>query len=143
MAITKDSNRQYPLIATVDVGFADLTETVAAEAIDLPVNAVVVGGRVVVTEVFNSTTSDVVIVGDGGDTNRYTATAIDLTALGSYALDGGGDVLTVITTGGYKYTAPDTLDVIWTAGTASTATTGAFTLEVLYYVDGKGQENQG
>lgn len=142
MAITKDSARQWPLVAHVDVTYDDLTSGSAAEAIDLPANAILIDGWVDVTTVFNSATSDVLDVGDGADVDRYTATQLDLTALGTYHLDGMGDVLTVFTAGGFKYTAADTIDVIWT-GVGTAPTTGAFTLYVMYYIDGRDNENQG
>ena len=143
MAITKDSARQYPLVAKVDVTYSDLTglQATATAAIDVPANAVVTGGWVDVTTVFNSTTSDVLIVGDGDDPNRYVATC-NLQALGVYHFM-IGDVLTVNTAVGHEYTLADTIDVTHTAGTADTATTGAFTLYVQYYIDGRANEVQG
>lgn len=146
MAITKDSGRQTPLVAVLDVGYADLTglDATAVEAIDLPSGAVVTNGWVSVTEVFNSTTSDVLDVGDDADVDRYTTTApLDLTALGTYHFDNMGDIVTVKTGGGYRYTVSNTIDVIHTGGTADTATTGAFTLYVEYYIEDRANEVQG
>lgn len=150
MAITKDSSRQYPLVARLVVGYADgkgvFDDGTQTEAIDLPAGAIVLGGYVRVNTVFNSTSSDALIVGDGVDPNRYIATC-SLQALGHYHFI-MGDVLTANTTSatvgpGYKYAASDTIDITWTAGTANTATTGEFEIVVFYMVDSRQQENQG
>ena len=150
MAITKDSGRQYPVVARLVVGYADgkgvFDDGTQTEAIDVPAGAIVIGGYVRVNTVFNSTSSDALIVGDGVDPNRYIATC-DLQSLGHYHFI-MGDVLTANTTSatvgpGYKYPASDTIDITWTAGTANTATTGEFELVVSYLIDGKAHENQG
>jgi len=149
MAITKDIGRQCALTARLVVGFADgknvFDDGTATAAIDLPVGAIVIGGYVRVNTVFNSTTSDALLVGDAVDPNRYIASC-DLQSLGHYHFI-MGDVLTANTTSatvgpGYKYTASDTIDVKWTAGTANTATTGEFEIVVTYIVDGRSNENQ-
>lgn len=134
MPITKDCGRQTVLSAEVDFTFADITDDAAANpAIDIPAGAVVVGGELVVTTAFDSTTSDVADIGDGGDTDRYSATPVNLQAAGATALD--------VT--GYRYTANDTIDIAWTPGTASTATAGAATLRIQYVMDGRANENHG
>lgn len=126
MAITKNVGRQEVIAARVTFGYADLADDtgVAEGAIQVPEGAIVIGGYVTVSEVFNSTTSDVMDVGDGVDPDRYSATPISLTALGTTALD-----LT-----GYVYTAQDDIDVAWTAGATGTATTGAVEIVVEYIV---------
>ena len=130
MAITKNGARQYGLWAEVDFALADLASGVAALAIDIPGNAVVVGGELVIRTVFNSGTSDTFIVGDDGVTNRY-----------ANAVNGQTAARTALTLTGYRYTAPNTIDVTWTAvGTAATA--GAGTLRVQYVIKDRAQEVQ-
>ena len=131
MAITKNGGRQYPLVAEVDFTFADLATGVVYPAIDIPANAVVVGGELVVTTAFNSGTSAVIEAGDGVVADRYLPTPVDLKTAGRTAL----------TLTGYRYTAPDTIDVMATlAGTAATA--GAGTLRVQYVIKDRAQEVQ-
>ena len=150
MAITKDSGRQDALWARLVVGYADgknvFDDGTATEAIDLPAGAIVTGGYVRVNTVFNSTTSDALLVGDGVDPNRYIA-ACDLQSLGHYHFI-MGDVLTANTTSatvgpGYKYPGADTVDIKWTAGTANTATTGEFEIVLSYIVEDRACEVQG
>jgi hypothetical protein len=135
MAITKDSGRQEVIAAEVTIKHDTLASDIAVAegVIQVPEGARVVGGHINVTEVFNSTTSDVLDIGDGGDDDRYTATPIDLTALGATALD--------VT--GYTYTAEDDIDVEWTAGSTGTATTGEATITVLYVVSGRAAFSEG
>jgi len=135
MAITKKVGRQEVIAARVDITHDTLSSdaAVAEGVIQVPEGAVVVGGHIFVTEVFNSTTSDVVDIGDGVDDDRYTATPVDLTALGSTALDSAG----------YKYLTEDDIDVEWTAGSTGTATTGEATITVLYVVDGRAAFSEG
>lgn len=130
MAITKRDGRQEIKFAYVDINLADITSAVAAAAIDLPQNAVVVGGGVIVKEVFNSTTSDVLDVGDAGSQNRYK-NDVNLQALGYTAL---------IPTG-YIYTEPGSIKVHWTSG-GGTPSTGKARLEVHYVVLGRSTSTQ-
>lgn len=132
MAITKNTARQELIVAYVDVALADLTSGTAFNAIDLPANAVVVGGDVVVTTAFNSGTSDVIIVGDVTTTNRYVASTT-IAAAGRIA---------VVPTGFTVTTTQPSVRLTWTAvGTA--ATTGALRLMVTYYVKGRAAFSQG
>jgi hypothetical protein len=129
MSITKNAGRQYPLVAYVDFTYSDLTDATGVEAIDIPANATVIGGGLYIGTVFNSATSDTIDVGDGGDTDRYTASPIDVTALG----------YTALTLTGYTYTASDTIDILWD-GTGTAPSTGAGTLIVYYMIDERAQE---
>ena len=130
MAITKDIGRQTPLVAIVRFTFADVVDAVAVEAVDVPPNAIVVGGALVIETAFNSATSDVADIGDGADPNRYTASAINIAATGRTAL----------TLTGFKYTAHDTVDVTWN-GTGTAPTAGAGYLELHYVIEGRANEN--
>lgn len=118
-------SRQNLKVAIQDVSYTELTSGAAIGAVKIPYGARVLGGFVVVETAFDSGTSDVLDVGDGVDDDRYTASQIDLQALGATALD--------VT--GYKYTTTDFIDLTWTAvGTAATA--GALQLIVFYAIDG-------
>lgn len=135
MAITTNSDRQYPLGAFVDFAFGDLTSATLSVAFELPADAVVIGGHVEITTAFNSGTSDALTIGDGTAADRF----IDITA-GSGALSAG--LTTAFTADGFKYTAPDNIDLLWTAvGTA--ATTGAGRVYIQYVIIDRAQENQG
>lgn len=126
MAITLNASRQELEVAYVDINLADLTSGTAANAIELPPNAVVTGGDVVVTTAFNSGTSDVIVVGDVTTANRYLAST-SIAAVGRTALTPTG----FTTTATQRY-----VKVTWTAvGTA--ATTGVVRVCVHYYVKGR------
>ncbi len=114
MAIKKDNGRQYPLIAKVAFAYSDLVSGVAAEAIDLPPNATIIGGELVIETAFNSATTSVIDVGDGADPNRYTASSVNVKVAGRTAL----------TLTGYRYTGKDTIDILW-AETGAAATQGS------------------
>lgn len=130
-ALKLASGRQEPILSYIDVVLANLATTVAKNLIEVPAGAVITKGAVVVTEVFDSTTSDAADFGDAGDPNRYLG-ALDLQALG----------VTPLVPTGYVYTAPTKLDVVWTSG-GGVPTTGKFRLWVLYYVTGREDFSQG
>lgn len=129
MAITKNSARQYPLMAFVDVTYDMLTSGSAVAAMDIPAGATVVGGYFVVDTVWNSGTSDVLDIGDGDNDDRYTSSQIDLTSLGATALD-----VTM-----HEYTVLDTIDLTWT-GAGSAPDQGAARLVVEYILDARAHE---
>lgn len=131
MALKLKSGRQSVILAYIDVVLADLVTTVAKNLIELPNGAVVVGGGVVVTQVFNSTTSDVLDIGDAGSANRYK-NDVNLQALG----------LTALAPTGYVTTAPTKITGTWVSG-GGTPTTGAFRLWVEYFVQNRALFNQG
>lgn len=132
MAITQSSDRQYELTAIVDFGFADLADSTAENALELPSDAIITGGHVYISEVFNSTTSDSLIVGDSDDADEYLG-ATSIQALG----------LTALVPTGLKLTAGKSITMTITAGTADTATTGIGQLVVYYIRQGRSNENQG
>ena len=131
MPITLKSDRQQSSWATVDISYADLVSGAAQTAIQLPVNAVVQAGAVVVKTAFNSATSDVIVVGDSASSNRYRA-SVSIAAAGRQALTPTG-YLTLTTTRG--------LQVTWT-GVGAAPSAGALRLEVEYIVLGRGDANQ-
>jgi hypothetical protein len=129
MSIQQNFERQYPLVAYVDVSYADLAAGVNP-AIELPGDAIVIGGDIVVTQVFNSTTN-LLDIGDGGSANRY-ANDIDLKVAARTAL----------TITGFVYSATDMLDFTY-ASTGAAAGQGSFRVTVHYIRKGRGNENQG
>ena len=93
MAITKDSGRQHVQTAYLTINYGDPTAYGTAEdAIELPPGAEVIGGEVVVTTAFNSTTN-MITLGDVTTANRY-ANAVDLKTAGRTALTLTGFVTT-------------------------------------------------
>lgn len=132
MPITKNSARQCPVVAHVDINLADLVSGTDLQAIELPLNAVVIYGGITVTEVFNSTTSDVLDVGDATVQNRYLNDA-SLRSLARVPL---------VPTGFKAGTAERNITVRWVSG-GGTPTTGKLRLDVTYYVVGRSEFTQG
>lgn len=127
MAITLNSARQELITAWVDINLADLTTNVAANAMKLPVNAVIHSGRLITTEAWNSTTSDVMDVGDVTSATRYLTDGNIRALAANVALVPTGFVTTA--------TQPN-LTVTWTSG-GGTPTTGKVRLEVQYFIKGR------
>lgn len=135
MPITKNGGRQTVLHARVDVSYADLaagavTTTTIFAALDLPGDAVIVSGALVVTTAFVGPTAATVSIGDGASAARYLADTDLKTA-----------ARTALVPTGFKYTAKDSVDCD-VAMSVAVATAGAFTLEVDYVIDGRANENQ-
>ena len=86
MALVLNNGRQNPLVVVQDIVLADLASTVAKTVAKMPINSMVTGGYFVVTEVWNSTSSDALDFGHSDDDDEYTATAVNLQALGITAL---------------------------------------------------------
>lgn len=133
MTIAKNSARQSPVFAYVDINLADITTDVAAPALQLPVGAVVLSGQTITTEAFNSTTSDVLDVGDVTSAARYLTDG-NIRALGAR--------VPLVPTGFAHTATENTLAVKWTSG-GGTPTTGKVRLEVTYYVQGRAEFSQG
>lgn len=126
MPFSKDKSRRRPVVAEAVVSLADLTSGVALPVIDVPGGTVVASVDVILEEVFNSGTSDSLVVGDGTDTDGFLA-ATNVTT--GQAL---GAKTQAVALKGKKYTADDTIDVILTSvGTA--ATTGRFRVIATMY----------
>ena len=131
MAITKNYARQEVIAAKVDITFGTGTDIAVIgvfEAIEVPRNAIVVGGYINVSDATTATVD--INIGDGGSSTRY-ATAVDGAATG----------LTALTLTGYKYTAKDTIDVAITVADPTAA--GAAELVVEYIIDGRAEFSQG
>jgi len=133
MPITKNSGRQELVAAYVDINLADLATGVDAAALDLPTGAVIVDGSLTTTEAWNSTTSDVMDVGDATTQNRYLNDG-NIRALGAH--------VALVPTGFIHTTTQPALTVRWTSG-GGTPTTGKVRLAVTYYVIGRAAFSQG
>ncbi len=131
--LNQQSGRQDVLSAEVVITAASVSGVTTGgpvAAVELPKGAIVVGGDVVVEEVFNSTT-DTLAIGDDGSTARY-GSGIALQSLGRTAL----------TLTGYKYLALNTVDALYTH-TGGPATTGRARIRVEYVVAGRVAFSQG
>lgn len=123
----KNNGRQWPLVARQAFTLAEMEDGVAIEAIDLPIGSIVLSGTMVITEVFDSTTSDTIEVTGGGA--PVGATTVQATGL------------TDLVPTGVEQTLGDTVDLTWTSG-GGTPTTGAGYVEVMYIITSRANENQ-
>ena len=105
-----------------DFGAADTA--MAFDIINLPINARVIGGGLVIREAFD-TASYAIIIGDSVDTDRYLATA-DRKALTSAAV--------ALLVPGYKNTGG--LKVRMTIANADACTTGIGLVYIQYVIEG-------
>lgn len=126
MPITKNAARSDIKWATVDINLADVVTAVDQAAIALPQNAEIIMGHTVTTEAWNSTSTDVLDVGDSGSQNRYLNDG-NIRALGAR--------VPLVPTG-YVYTQPGNVTVRWTSG-GGTPSTGKVRLEVGYIIHGR------
>lgn len=129
MPVQKKSGRQQVISAIVDFTYADVAvDGTLHDLIDIPVNAVVVGGDLVVDTAWNNLTTATLTVGDATTNNRYL-TATSLKTPGRTAL---------VPTG-FKHTSsePSIRGAGVMSGTAATA--GAARLRVDYVVMGRSQ----
>ena len=133
MTISKNASRQSLIAAFVDIALADLATGVAVSALDLPGNAVIVSGAQVTTEAWNSTTSDVLDVGDATSATRYLSDG-NIRALGAR--------VALVPTGFVHSATQPALTVTWTSG-GGVPTTGKVRLEVQYFVKGRSLFSQG
>lgn len=133
MTITKNAARQELIAASVDINLADLTSAVAVAAMDLPYNAVLVSGRLVTTEAFNSAVSDEMDVGDATSATRYLS-AGNIQALAA--------LVPLVPTGFVHTPAQDQILVTWSSG-GGVPTTGKARLEVQYFVKGRSHFSHG
>ena len=126
MAITKDANVQEVCSKSVTINYTDTVQNTAVAAIDIPPNSVILSGHLFTSTAWNSTTSDVIDVGDAGSATRYLS-------------DGNiraANALVALVPTGYVHTG-SALTVTHTAGAAGTATTGSTRLTVTYITLGK------
>lgn len=138
MAITLDSGRQEEKVARVAFTYSELGTAVATigtaivPAIELPAGAIVTGGYLCVTTAFVGPTVGTADIGDDGDIDRYIGTPINLLAAG----------LTALVPTGYKYTAPNTIDIDKVFSVA-VSTAGAAELVIKYIVEDRATSSQG
>lgn len=137
MPIKKNSGRQEVIAATADFTFADIVSGVYQDAIDVPAGAIVVGGHLAITTLFNSATTDQFSIGDkvgsaAAVNTTYAALSADVTAVGAVPLVPMGK----------KYAVPSTIGIVWT-GTGAAPTAGVARLTVQYIVDGRAAFAQG
>lgn len=130
-ALKRVSGRQHKIFAYIDVVLANLATTVALPLINVPAGAVITAGGLVVSAAFNSTSTDVIDIGDSGSANRY---------LNDGNIHTTGLVALVPTH--YQYTAPTDVTGTWVSG-GGTPTTGAFRFWIEYYQAGRAQFAQG
>ena len=130
MALTKTSGRQPVLSATIPFTFEDFTSGVAVEAIDLPGGAYIVGGEVVITTAFNTSSSDALEVGDSSAVNALKS---------SFSVQSTGITALVPYQGSIATKDAVTLELT-SVGTAATA--GAGFLRVSYVIDGRATDVQ-
>ena len=124
--VTKDISVQDVVVKTVTFSFGDLNEDTAYEVMDLPPNSVILSGSFFTTVAWNSTTSDVIDLGDGASATRY---------LSNGNIRAASALVPLVPTGFVHTGGP--LTVTWTAGTPDTATTGTVRLIVQYVTLGK------
>lgn len=124
------THRQWPLVAVMEFVLDDLTSGEAGRAVVMPGGSWVIGGGLVISEAFDSGTSDTIKVGDADDDDRYAA-AVDASAAGH----------TDLTVTGHKYTDKKTIDLTWTSDGAA-PTQGRGFLYVEYLIEGRGGEVQ-
>lgn len=127
MPITKNTGRQGPITAYVDINFGDVVSGVAQAAIKMKANCMVLDGEVVPNTAFNSATSDTLSVGDALSATRYlsagnihAATRLALTPTGYQTLIGANAAA-----------SSDQIMVTWT-GVGAAPTAGQVTLRVTY-----------
>ncbi len=125
MAITKDASVQEVVTKVVNINLADVTSGVDVAAMDLPANAVIISGHTFTTEAWNSTSTDVLDVGDAGSQNRY---------LNDGNVRAASALVALVPTGVAH--AGGALTVRWVSGGGS-PTTGKLRLVVTYIVLGK------
>lgn len=128
MKFLKDSDRQYPLVATARVDYGHLVSGEPLPVAELPSDAIVTGGMFIVTETFDGGTFT---VGDADDDDRY-ASGVSASAAAK----------TDLTITGHQYPLNADALVTWT-GTADPLTQGSALLVIEYVREGRSNENQG
>lgn len=127
MAFNKgDGGIQFKRTKVIEFGYADgiaAGSGVFFGTSDVPPGAIILGGGVMITQIFNSTTSDTLVVKDSAG-NSYK-TGINAQALGYTALTPTGIPVTTI--------AEETLGLTWTPG-SGTPTQGTGYVIVEYFL---------
>jgi hypothetical protein len=136
MAITPVTDRQRVLAAYVEFTYADFTSGTFTPVFELPADAIVVGGGIVIDTQWNSATSAVLDVGTDtpDDDDEFTATQINAKT------QTVGTVVSLTLTG-LQYTANANVGITVTVVGATTAGAGRMWME--YIREGRADENQG
>ena len=128
MATRKPAERQDLIVATGDFLFSDMATTaVPFDAFDLPPNAVIAGGDIVVTTAWNTGTTATLAVGDVTTGTRY-ATGVDLKTAARTAL----------TLTGFINTTTQKQIKLTPTYVGGAATAGAARVTLHYYIKARG-----
>lgn len=135
------TSRSYMLAVSAGFSYDDFTDAVGLPFATLPVGAIVLSGLLRITTVFDSTTSDTLIIGDATDPNEYLD-ALDAQAAAStpFTLSNVFDISAGSITPAIV-AATDEILITITAGTADTATQGAGDCHMFYIDPSKADEN--
>lgn len=138
MPIKKDSGRQDELVAKVAINFADIANGNYEPAVDVPAGAIVTGGSLTVTNLFNSATTDQFSIGDqvqgaAARPAQYAAQSADVAAVPTS--------IPVVPTG-EQYAKPATVGVKWT-GVGAAPTQGDAVLVVKYIINHRAHSSEG
>lgn len=126
-------DRQWPLVAVARFGFDDVSSEAAVEVLEIPGNAVVTGGQVLVVTAFDDSGTASLAVGDADDPNRFGD--INVKALGSAEL--------TIGTANRQYSVPTQLTVTFSGqNNDGTEGVGEVLLLVEYVIENRCNETQ-
>lgn len=117
---------QWPLVAVVPWVYGDLVTAVATAIANLPGDAIVIGGEIMVDVATDFGTSCTLDVGDDADPDRYTASPVNLQATGRTAL----------TLTGYKMLVADDL-IATPVIVGAAATVGSGRIVIQYVKEGR------
>lgn len=139
MAVTMSAARQYPLVAEVVIDFDDYTSGAVLKVFEVPAGAVIQNVELFVDTAWNNRTTVVITtIGDGVTAGRYYAAGtFDLKTSPGFFQGTGATPEALIT--GYKYTTPDTIDIVITEAGGTAPTTGRATMRITYIISGTGR----
>lgn len=123
MPIKKNESRSDVKFATVTFGVTDVAAGADEQAILMPAGSTIIGGEVVTEQAWNSTSTDVIDVGDAGSQNRY---------LNDGNFRAAGSRVAIVPTG-HVYTVPTWVTLRWASGGGS-PNTGRSRLQLQYVI---------
>jgi hypothetical protein len=137
MAAKKESGRQDVLVGKCEFTYADLTSGAYEAMVDVPPGAIVIGGFLAITTLFNSGTEDKFKIGKkvgsaAAVPAAYAAQTANITVTGRAA---------TITPDGVEFTSKGSVGIEW-AGTGAAATAGVGVLVVEYILADRVKEVQ-
>jgi hypothetical protein len=138
MTLAKQSGRQDPIVGQAAGAFGDVVSGTYLASVDVPQGAIVTGGGLAITELFDSVTTDKFSIGDkegaaAAAPATYAVQSADVTVLGTW--------IPIVPTG-HKYASPGSVGIVWTGAGAAPAN-GKFRLIVQYIKDGRAAFAQG